>query len=801
MRINPYILLVLLITQFATVRPAISQNATIKGRVFNNRNNEPLPFVNIVVWEKPNQGTTTDIDGNFTITGLEPGYIKLLASCIGFEKFISEDVLVTNAKIARLDIPMKEIVVTLKQVEIKASAFNKKDESPVSLQTLTIAEIERNPGSNRDISKVIQSLPGVLSTVSYRNDVVVRGGGPGENRFYLDGVEIPNLNHFSTQGSSGGPVGIINVDFIREVEFYSGAFPASRGNALSSVIDFWQIDGNREKMNVRASVGASDLSLTTNGPLGTKSTYMFSYRRSYLQFLFSALGLPFLPAYNDYQLKYKWNIDKNNQLSVISVGALDQNKLNTGIKNPDESQRFILGYLPSNDQWNYTFGLVYRHFRPNGSDTWVLSRNMLDNEQLKYKNNVVDQDSLLLNYVSREIENKFRYERLMEKNGFRLMLGGGGEYDKYSNKTLKKLFMMNELLSLNYNTSIDLFRWYTFGQLTRSVFNERLTLSAGLRADANSYSPGMNDLTRQLSPRFSASYVLAPKYTLNLNVGKYFEAPPYTMLGYKDNQGDLVNKSNNLKYISADHYVLGIEYLPDQKSKMSVEGFYKSYRHYPFSVSDSISMASKGTDFGTYGDEAVNSTSRGRSYGLELLYRNEDLGGFHVMICYTLVTSEFTNASGKYVPSTWDSKHLMNITLTRMLKRNWQAGMKWRFAGGAPYTPYDEQRSSLQTAWDAQGRGYLDYSRFNTLRLKPFHQLDVRIDKEYYFDKWSLMFYLDIQNLYNFKADRQDYLVNTQEDGSVQTYVGDDGKTRYKLHYIPSSGGTILPTVGIMVEF
>ncbi|HQH41927.1 MAG TPA: Plug domain-containing protein, partial [Bacteroidales bacterium] len=217
--------------------------------------------------------------------------------------------------------------------------------------------IEKNPGGNRDISRVIQAFPGVASTPAYRNDVIVRGGGPSENRFFLDGVEIPNLNHFATQGASGGPVGIINADLIREVNFYSGAFPASRGNALSSVLEFSTIDGNKEKTKFRGSVGASDLALALDGPLTSNTTYFLSARRSYLQFLFSALGLPFLPTYNDFQFKVRSRPDAKNEILIMGLGSLDNSRLNLNA-NETEIQRYILGYLPENKQYSYTFGAV-----------------------------------------------------------------------------------------------------------------------------------------------------------------------------------------------------------------------------------------------------------------------------------------------------------------------------------------------------------------------------------------------------------------------------------------------------------
>jgi len=310
-----------------------AQTGSIKGRVFNVKNNDPLPFTNIII-SGTNIGSVSDLDGNFTFTGLKPGYVKLEASAIGFDRIKTEEILITNAKTASLDIPMSEIAVQISGVEITAAVFKRVEESPVSLKSLGIAQIEKSPGSNRDISKVIQSLPGVASSVSFRNDIIVRGGGPSENRFLLDGIEIPNLNHFATQGASGGPVGIINTDFLRDVDFYSGAFPASRGNSLSSVIDMKLIDGNPDRLIYRATLGASEMALSVNGPVSEKTSILFSVRRSYLQFLFSALGLPFLPTFSDYTVKVKTKFNVHNELTIPSIVSFNKFKLNTLLNNP-----------------------------------------------------------------------------------------------------------------------------------------------------------------------------------------------------------------------------------------------------------------------------------------------------------------------------------------------------------------------------------------------------------------------------------------------------------------------------------
>jgi hypothetical protein len=788
--------LLLLITSALILSTWLSaQTGTIRGRVFNEKTNEPLPFVNIII-TGTTIGSTSDLDGNFLFTGVEPGFVKLSASFVGFEPFTTTDFMVTNARTATIEIPMREMAIQLEQVVVQASFFKRKEESPVSMRTLGIQEIEKNPGGNRDISRVIQSLPGVASTPAFRNDVIVRGGGPSESRFYLDGIEIPNLNHFATQGASGGPVGIINVDFIREIDLYSGAFPANRGNALSAILEMKQTDGNPDKVNFRGAVGASDLALTLDGPLGERSNFILSARRSYLQFLFGVIGLPFLPTYNDFQARYRINFNSRNQLTIIGLGAIDQFRLNTGIKNPDENQQYILDYLPVNEQWNYTIGGVYRHFTQNGNHVFVLSRNMLRNSAFKYRNN---DESLprILDYDSDEIENKFRYERNLTLDGYRLNYGAGLEYAKYLNNTFRSVFFNDLPFDVDYNSFIDLYKWSAFGQVSKGYIDERLVLSLGLRADANSYSSSMSNMFEQISPRFSASYALTGNFFLNFNTGRFYQQPPYTTLGFRNNEGMLVNKNNGLKYISADHFVAGIEYQRNRDARFTVEGFFKNYRNYPFSVVDSISIANKGADFGTYGDEEVVSTSKGRAYGMEVLVQERNLAGFNLILAYTLVRSEFQNNSDAFIPSAWDNRHILNFTMGRQLKGNWDIGAKWRFVGGAPYTPWDIEKSSRIEAWEIDSRGYFDFNRFNTLRFGNFHQLDLRIDKSFYFSRWSLMLYTDIQNVYNFKVSSQNLLVRELDNENNPIII--DGS--YKLKEVENIGGTVLPTVGIIVEF
>jgi len=775
---------------------SFAQKGIIKGRIYNVKTNQSIESATITI-----QGTTissfSDLNGNYIFTGVEPGFKRVVVSSIGFETTISPEFQVQGNQITFIDVVVLESSTQLAEVTVKKSFNLKKIDSPLSLIRIGVQEIEKSAGTNRDVSKVVQSVPGVGATAANRNDLIVRGGGPSENVFYLDGVEIPVINHFATQGSSGGTIGVINPDFVREINFYTGAFPANRGNALSSVMEIKQKDGSKDKIHTKLSVGASDAALTIDGPLGKKSTFIASARQSYLQFLFSAIGLPFLPTYTDFQLKNKIMLNAKNELSFIGIGAIDDMVLNTGIKNPTEIQRYLLAYLPIYKQWNYAVGTVYKHFSENYFDTWILSRNMLHNANYKYQDN---DDNLpkTSNYASDEAENKLRFERSYPDMPVKLLIGGSLKYAYYTNDTYRKLYRNNAVSELNYSTRLNLFGYQAFAQVSDEYFNNYLKLSLGISISGNNYNLNMKNPFNQFSPRLSASYALSGKIDLNANVGRYTMQPSYTTLGYRNSAGILVNQNENLRYIVSNQAILGFEYRPAEKMRISMEGFYKQYQHYTLSVGDGFSTASKGTEYGQVGDEEIISTGKGRAYGIELLFKIMDINNLNLTYTYTYFRSEFTNMAGIYYPSSWDTKYLSNLTANYKLPKNCNISIRQRFVGGVPNTPIDAVLSSKKTAWDIQNQPYLDYSKFNSLRLSHTHIVDIRIDKEYYFKKWVLNLYADIQNVFNFKSEGSSIYTNLDENGQPVTDPNDSSS--YQLRKIESLGGSILPTIGMIIK-
>ncbi len=782
----------------------MGQAASVKGVVTNEVTGEFLPFVSVVV-QGAATGTSTDFEGVFELSGLPPGVVNLSFSSVGYKTANRLEIELTPARPAFLTVALEPLTVAVEAAEVVAVTAKGEEEAPVSLRRIGTNEIKRNPGGGRDISKAIRSLPGVAAIPSFRNDIVIRGGAPNENRFYIDGIEIPNINHFQTQGASGGPVGMINVDLVEEVEFYSGAVPATRGNALSSVMEFGFKTARTDEWTSNAVVGTSDLGLTFEGPTGENSSLILSARRSYLQFLFEVLGLPFLPIYNDFQFKWVHQNSPNERLTVLGIGAYDDFQLNLAAAEDTSAEDYldqvaILDALQVNRQWNYALGVKYDRFTENGRWTWVASRNMLSNRAYKHENN--DESlSLTLDYLSQEMENKLRLERrTYGEDGFKMTWGAQYEFARFNNRTVSQryLFLQDTLITVDFNSAFDLHKYGAFLQASKPFAEGRVTLSGGLRLDGNEVNAQMANPLRQLSPRVALRWRVAPKVSVNANVGRYFQLPSYLILGYAEG-GQLVNQPD-ARYLRCDQAVLGIRYdWTEKNTTLGLEGFAKGYDGAPVSLTSGIALANLGADFGVVGNEAVRFDGVGRAYGMEFLAQRRLYKDVYGLLAYTYVRSEY-EFNGEFTPSAWDSRHIVSLTGGAKLKRDWEIGVRWLYSGGLPFTPYDLDVSLDQAYWDANNVAQLDYAQLNSGRNDAFSQLDLRIDKKWFFETWSLDVFMDVQNLFGQVADSPDALDVVRDQTTGVPLVDPMNPSRYQARYIPLGTGSAIPAVGLIVE-
>lgn len=750
--------LLLLISSFLFAQ----NNGTLSGRVIDNQSLLPLPGATVYL-EGTSNGVITDEEGYFLLEDITPQTYNLVASYLGYESQTRFNVIVKSVGTADVLFKLVESTQQLEEVVVAKSPFRTTKETPLSTQSLSAVEIETYPGGNNDIAKVAQSLPGISPSIGgFRNDFIIRGGAPNETVYYLDGVEIPNINHFSTQGSAGGPVGMLNVDFIREVTLSTSAFGAEYDNPLSGVLAFEQREGNTQKLATKIRIGASEAGFTLNTPLfkGQKersdTTLLLSVRRSYLQFVFALVGLPIRPDYWDYQWKLSHKIDAFNTLKFIGLGSIDD----FSVVAPDDfdaQQQATLEQVPIIQQKTTTLGVTWVRKFKNGKGRMetTLSSNRLQNLFSRFSNNV-DKTGLLFENDAIEHEKKLRMHFINYTDAWKLKYGFNLQQADYTNTTL----WLQE--GFDYSTSIDLLKYGTFINASRSFMNDRLSLSLGLRSDADSFTTGSSFMDN-LSPRIATSYDLTDdkRWKINASVGRYFKAPTYTMLGFQNNTGEFINKNN--RYTQSDHYVAGVEFNWTPTARITLEGFLKSYSQYPVSIIDQVSLANKGGGFEILGNEPIDDTGQGTSSGIELLFQQKLSRNFYGVLAYTYFFSRFSALNGVELPTVWDSRHLLSFTGGYKLKRNWEVSLRYRYAGRTPFVP-----TNLETSLQYYPRIALDYNRLGEEKLEAFNQGDLRIDKKWNFNKLSFNFYFELQNFLGQAVPRPpDYGLTKNSDGSI----------------------------------
>ncbi len=784
----------------------------IFGTVKDKNTQEVLIGVTLQL-EGTQLGAVTDPDGRFKIENISPGSYNIRVNFLGYVSQTLFNIVVTSGNSNELNIQLETSSQNLKEVQITENTFGKRLESPLSIQSLSAEEIRNNAGGNYDISKVIQALPGVGGTGgnAARNDLIIRGGAPSENVYYLDGVEVPQINHFSTQGSSGGPQGILNVSFIEDVSLSTSSFASKYDNALSSVLQIRQREGNPEKAEGNIRLSSTELALSMEGPISKKTTYLASARRSYLQYFFQLIDLPIRPNYWDFQYKVTHKFDNKTTLTAIGLGAIDEFTFAVP-QESDASKEYIIRSFPSINQWNYTVGFTLKHLFENGYYNLTISRNMFNNKLDQFADaNYGNENKRTFRSNSNEIENKLRLDINKILNGWKFSYGASVQYVKYNNDLFAKV--ANEVLDSNevvispavftgFNTAIDFVKYGVFGSVSKKMFQEKLSLTLGVRFDFNSYPVTEIYLEESFSPRFTASYSITDKININATVGRYLKMPSYTILGFRNTVGDLVN--SRAQNITCDHLAGGFEFLPTRSLRITVEGFYKRYDNYPVSRVTGISLANLGNDFGVIGNEAVVSSGKGRSYGTELFIQQKLTKDYYITASYTFFYSKFSDSFNKFTPSSWDSRNLISLIAGKKFKKGWELGLKYRLSGGAPYTPYDLVES--QRTYTITGQGVSDFSKVNSERLPTFNQLDVRIDKKFNFKSTSLNIYLDFQNALMSKSVAKDYYTfkrnadNTGFETTDGRPLKADGSNAIPI-LLENVDESFTPALGIIFQF
>ncbi len=765
-----------------------SQNlGTISGKIFSNETGLILEGATIQI-ENSNFFSITDENGYFQINNVPTSSYNITASFVGYKSLTLYNVIIKSVGNQSLQFSLDQSTEILDEVVVVQSPFKTSLETPLSTQTFSAIEIETYPGGNNDITRVIQSLPGISPSVGgFRNDIIIRGGGPNETVYYLDGIEIPNINHFSTQGSSGGPVGLINVSFIKDVTLSTSSFGAEYDNALSGVLSFEQKEANIERISGNFRIGSSEAGLTFEGPINIfnnkETSFIFSVRRSYLQFIFKAFGFSFLPDYWDYQMKIKHKIDDFNYLNFIGIGSIDELTVNESNEFNFENESTI-EQIPIINQRSRTFGLSWKRIFKNKSGFFNLSisNNMLENNFERFQNNLSRVDPTFIN-ISNEEETKIRFISTKNLKKFKFSYGGNFQLSDYINKYEYNYY------NIYYNTKINFIKYGLFIKGSGLFLDDKLGISLGFRVDQDNFTLN-NDFFENFSPRLALSFIISEdnKWKLNFSSGRYFKIPTYTSLGFKNLNNIFLNKTS--KYTMSDHIVGGIEFNWSESSRLTLELFNKKYNNYPVSVLDGVSLANKGGDFEVLGNEEILTIGKGKSYGLEFLYQQKLKNNFYGILSYTLFYSKFSGLDKVYFPSVWDNRHILSFTGGYKLKKNWELSSKIRYTGKTPYAPVD-----IFSSVKSYPEIIFDYSKLGNYYLTEFTKLDIRIDKRWNFKSTSMNFYIDIENLlmneipippeYGLERDQNQNIVNP----------------RNLIEVISDNRNSIIPSIGFVFDF
>lgn len=764
MKIYITILLLLSNIAFNYSQPLPEQsNGLISGSVVDFVTKQPLIGANIFI-PGTTIGAATDIKGNFRIDNINPGTYQLRASVIGYESQTKTDVVVSPGRMTQVTFQLIAQVIEFDGVVVTSDFFRTNPFEVNSIRSFSFEEIRRSPGGFEDVVRALSVLPGVAQADAGRNDLIVRGGAPSENLYLVDGIEVPNINHFGTQGATGGPLSFINLDFVRETSFSTGGFSSLYGDKLSSVLTIDLRNGRNDRLGGKATISASQFGLNAEGPLlSENSSFLFSARRSYLDFIFKAAGFSFVPEYYDVLTKADFRIDNKNSISFLFIGAFG----NVKFFNDNEDQRFDNSRILGTDQLQYVTGLSYRKLINKGFYDISLSRNYTDFDSRQRDINL----NPLFTNKSKEEENNLRADLVYQfSNRAELNVGSTAKLIEFDADILFPTFITtfgDSLPITSLNKSKNFLKLGSYVNFNFKLLS-RLTTNLGLRLD---YFDALKQNT-YLSPRFSTSYQLTDITNLNFSSGIYHQSPSYIWLIADE-------KNLDLKNVRVDQYVLGFDHRLNEDALLKVEGFYKDYTNYPTSLirpylvlaNTGAGFAGSDDNYSSFGLEPLVSKGFGNARGVELsIQKKLSQTPYYGILSLTYSEAEFTALDGIKRPGSYDQNWIFNISGGYKIDNHWEISTKFRFASGKPYTPFNFD-------------GTQNIADYNSRRLKSAHSLDVRVDRRWFFSGWTLITYLDVQNVYN--------------RNNLSAIRWDPKEQRVD----ESSSIGILPSIGISAEF
>ena len=745
------------------------------------------------------RSTTVNNQGYFEFKDIPSGLYNVRALSPKGQMQTLHEVRVRSTKPTYVNLYVERIS-TLEEVAVRADAFHRTPETPLSIKNINRSEMMRMPGAVLDLSKVVQNFPGVLPKPSFGYAISMRGGAPNENRYLLDGISLPTVNHFSIQGASGGAVSLINLDHIQGMDLVTGGFPADVDDALSGVLQLEGRNARGDRWGVRATQGGTDYGITLEGPVGDKTLITMSGRNSFSQHYFKLFNIPVLPTYQDAQLRIHHKIGPRKDLTIIGVGGWDDYQLYTDGRGSD-ALLYNVGYIPEGTQQTEVLGARYRSFTKNGRWEYVLSRDHAGNQAEKFIGNTGLDGDRLLDYSSTETNTRFNVSHHVVSKDWQWKYGLNLVSRNYGldmwNVRYNNDLAVQRIDTADYLAQQDFLSAGAFTHLTRHYLERRLSTSVGVRMDMHTLNLTTINPLAQLSPRMSAQYHLNESWAVQGNLGSYTQMPPAITI--------LANTANNWSQYSyagrVNQAATGIEFQNGQTYRFSLEGYYKDYRQMPYLWADQMAFSQAIGAYVSVGDQVSSSRAQGRSYGLELFLQQKLKGTYWWTMSYNFGYSETRlDASQEWKPTVWDNRHNINLVLGKVLGKGWQIGAKYRWATGTPYTPFDSELSASTANWDVLQRGIFNVDQIMGERLPAYSVIDVRLDKTYNKEKYSLTWFLDLQNFTSSSIPLMPYLTVERDELTAALLEDPNSTDSYLVKTIDSDTGRLLPTIGLILE-
>ncbi len=739
------------------------EKATLKGQILDAGNRKPVPGAAVEV-RKSVRKVTSDAEGRFEFRGLDPGTIVLAFTCSGFVPQ-SREVVLAAGENPVIEVALQKTKYDAEEfVELEADTRPKEKATLVETVPLSGREIVRMPGTAEDLGRALAVLPSVAQLGNLSNDLIVRGGSPFENGYYVDNIPLLNINFFQREGGSGGTYGILGTDVIEDVRFSAGGFSVQYGDRLSSIVDIRLREGNPERVKAKVDLNAAGFGAAADGPIpGLNSAFLVSGRISYYGLVTKAADIGIEPGLGSFQAKWTWTPSPRHKITFLDIYGACRLSMDLDAAVDYSLNHYLDSWTRQNTagvDWQWVWsgrGVSRTSLSTTFVKNWDLVRNVQTNSKYLGRDET-EWTTVIRNVTLWDAGKRLRFEFGFEAGANRADFGTyfASYLDRYGN-----MFSGFGLDGDFKAGKAGVFLGATF-QLT-----DRLAATAGLRGDYFSFNGHF-----LLSPRFSLSYALTPRWSVIGSLGVFRQFLYALMLARNPD-------SNGLKDPRAFHAVLGTEYVFNPSTRLTVEVYSKEYRDFPltpddpylFLVDNNIALSGF-----TYYKDVVD-TGRATARGVEILFHKKLREKLYGLAGMSIFSSRYRDLTGVWRNRISDNRFIVNLVGGYAPGTGWDYSLRWSYGGGIPYTPFDPVKSMEANI------GIVDETRIQGDRLPAYHTLVLRVDRKFQFRRSSLSAYLSVSNVYNRKNVARYYWNRTKH-------------VVEPVYHLP-----IFPIIGVMYEF